>query len=127
MVENGRRKCTGEVCKRTQVNLGEPGLIEMISVQFATGTRWEAVANVGLFADSGEGDKAEQAAFPQGSPPAPDVRLLSIPSCVPSTPHPTSLEQNLLPRLGHHCPLLKDSPRTLVILVDAFYCVDAIV
>lgn len=70
MVENRRRKCAREVCTRTQVSIDEPRLTEMISVHCAPGTRWEAAANVGLFADSGGGggDKAEQAAFLQGVP-----------------------------------------------------------
>lgn len=55
----------------TRVTTGEPRLIEMISVQFAAGARWEAAANVGLFADSGGGDKAELAAFLQGVPTRP--------------------------------------------------------
>lgn len=100
----------------------EPGLTEMTSVRFAAGARWEAAANVGLFDDSGGGDKAEPAAFLQGV--AREGRLRSIPSCVPSTPNPASPEQNLLPRVGHHCPL---SPRTWVISAEAFCCVDPIV
>lgn len=59
---------TGSAGTWTRVTVGEPRLIDMVSVRLATGARWEAAANVGLFADSGGGGKADPAAFLQGVP-----------------------------------------------------------
>lgn len=90
----------------------------------------ETIANGGLPADGGRRGRIgreHERLFSRRSPPAQGLSRPKGSALHPLQSPSRSLEQSLLPWVGHHYFILKDSLRILVIPVDMLYGVDPIV